>query len=1414
MAEERLPSSRQKTSEAFIGSFQDVEQYASNSESSGEGHQPASIRATTTLINTTGDISARKSLPGLNSSGFIGFLNKGPRESFQRPASLKKLRRRPSHQLEQISAELRPVLHLFDVFSRKIYIEGYICKQDQTSDETRPNAEGWAEFYAELCGPVLSIWKLNTNSEISEVVTPNPTLINISNSSIEIIGTVLDGISQRENLFLLDIDDGIRYYFQAANSRLLNQWILAIRLSCFEGSRLQEIYTATLFRRQGFKEFLTGTPLIKGKLEGYLQVRFNGCKESKKYWVVVADHRLEDKKKKDIAFTRGQAAFYETNKSKKPFMTLANVLQTYAIYPENPSLIDKTNLFRVEGNFFPAKPTDKKSGDFVNLTTESSSEMAKWVIAFFDAFKLHGRPKDFPYDFKDPDSPLFAVPVVKSDPKLFLDMPDVQHVNIRESLADVKAEFAEVLKRSYQQRQDQYTDPNLENEVGDSRHQKKSDGTLPSKIMANGLPENSTRQRAFSNESGSSTPSSGSSNSLKNTLQLTRPISYMQTNSQGERRTSITPLSPNLIPAPQNPRKAGTGRHQVASSDEDDEVDEENHKETETETESEVDDHTLLKNTQANAKITPAEAKIELITEQNLPQTQDTLVNESIQLNSASNEGSNDLMAEIMTVMDDRKIDDNDVQASKTSKPKRSVSFKNPPKLKYKSKKQVTPLPSDSEEEKDSGGEQASHTADINSMDELKDSVEDIKTKKMKAVPIKTTSPPLSQISVNSPASSNSVGKGKNKKLKMVPQPSDSSEESDVKDDHEKEFVGIQLQPSSRPRLRELPLRQEYETVLEERYDGGRPYYGEYRQNLTYGQYGYLPPKVPYMERGAPYSPKIPNYPYISDRNNLSYPGYSSPGRARFTKEENGIPYVDDHNISIPRAPGRSRKSVPGYPFPVEEIPKISSKVQKPIKRASLIAGSAEESTETEEEDNTASETEEGNNGQISRTYVKSNPSSVSKKNEPRRKSNTVAPEDKNFELPDVSLDVDFSSLNLEWASRNINDSNEQNRKEKPAITTNEESESQLSESEEEPENLMNQPRRVFKPTKQKDKVAAKLKTRHRNSSEGSSSNSSMSHSSSHEPLVTLIAVPEDGGTLNHVPPFIRSHSNTPPRSLSPNNSPYWENEYMMDSRLPFGYSLGENRRSMLMPPRDYHDDDRTNLLGTMGPRPRSVVSNPTGRRRISGGQAEYMREQRDSYYEDDYYEERGESFQPRPRSLLGVLPQHQLSAREQEYLARETGSPLIQLEARQKDPQFGLVGAITARERQRKVLGPAISGRQLEIERDALLERERERRLFEQRQQSGVAERDNLYGRQYGPPSPIGPDPRASRYYINQQYLDTGSGPNSRRGSYYENYNSGSYEEDYDEDDDIPLAIVPQPPLPRQMRGGRVGVPRRKDNE
>ena len=83
-------------------------------------------------------------------------------------------------------------------------------------------------------------------------------------------------------------------------------------------------------------------------------------------------------------------------------------------------------------------------------------------------------------------------------------------------------------------------------------------------------------------------------------------------------------------------------------------------------------------------------------------------------------------------------------------------------------------------------------------------------------------------------------------------------------------------------------------------------------------------------------------------------------------------------------------------------------------------------------------------------------------------------------------------------------------------------------------------------------------------------------------------------------------------------------------------------------------------------------------------------------------------AFQPQGLLSAGLQDKEDRSAKRQEELARETGASLINVPNKPPPPQTGLLGAITAHERERKREGGVGA---------ALTEKERERRLAEERQ-------------------------------------------------------------------------------------------------
>lgn len=98
----------------------------------------------------------------------------------------------------------------------------------------------------------------------------------------------------------------------------------------------------------------------------------------------------------------------------------------------------------------------------------------------------------------------------------------------------------------------------------------------------------------------------------------------------------------------------------------------------------------------------------------------------------------------------------------------------------------------------------------------------------------------------------------------------------------------------------------------------------------------------------------------------------------------------------------------------------------------------------------------------------------------------------------------------------------------------------------------------------------------------------------------------------------------------------------------------------------------------------------------------------RDTFVQLEPAETMTKAFTPQGLLSAGIQDKQDRSAKRQEELARETGASLINVPNKPPPPQTGLLGAITAHERERKREGGVGA---------ALTEREREKRLAEDRQ-------------------------------------------------------------------------------------------------
>ena len=99
-----------------------------------------------------------------------------------------------------------------------------------------------------------------------------------------------------------------------------------------------------------------------------------------------------------------------------------------------------------------------------------------------------------------------------------------------------------------------------------------------------------------------------------------------------------------------------------------------------------------------------------------------------------------------------------------------------------------------------------------------------------------------------------------------------------------------------------------------------------------------------------------------------------------------------------------------------------------------------------------------------------------------------------------------------------------------------------------------------------------------------------------------------------------------------------------------------------------------------------------------------------------------------------GLQDRQERSAKRQEEVAKETGASLVNVPTKPPPPQTGLLGAVSAHERERKReggLGAALTER----ERDRRMAEERQRKLDDfQKQQLEMVQNGSMYGSQFGP--------------------------------------------------------------------------------
>ncbi|KAH9481606.1 CCR4-NOT transcriptional complex subunit [Psilocybe cubensis] len=396
--------------------------------------------------------------------------------------------------------EIRSVVQLSIAHAHKIYFSGPLVRRlERQGDGQRPHKdEGWTDVWAQLGGTTLSIWSMKeiqeANKQGKEVP---PSYINVTDAFIQVVGSVTvpatptTPAKRYSNVLTLNTAGSNLLLFSCPSTAALLSWAAALRLSAWEKSRLEEIYTAHLIRITLSAARDIPTTLVRGKMEGYARVRIAGQTDWKRVWLVVQEGTegsgkvegaeqgaisgppqgtLVKKKRMSNLFSRDSNPSNSTiptkamismfpgpkpKDRKKALMTVFNVTQAFGVYPERPELINRSTLMKVEGTF----GDDDMAGSlrtregWVLIMPElengvgQAAEMLKWIVGLHDAFELYGRPEAWTWDPRDPVSLMFGYPVGAQKENLFLDRELVENMDPRDDRTSViRAEMKKLLQ--------------------------------------------------------------------------------------------------------------------------------------------------------------------------------------------------------------------------------------------------------------------------------------------------------------------------------------------------------------------------------------------------------------------------------------------------------------------------------------------------------------------------------------------------------------------------------------------------------------------------------------------------------------------------------------------------------------------------------------------------------------------------------------------------------------------------------------------------------------------------------------------------------------------------------------------------------------------------------------------------------
>ncbi|KAI0018436.1 hypothetical protein F4780DRAFT_771791 [Xylariomycetidae sp. FL0641] len=342
---------------------------------------------------------------------------------------------------EDTLPELQPIFTFLNSHANKLYQEGYFLKLDDQNTQGKPNPDRtWTECFAQLVGTVLSLWdaaELDAAGENGEVL---PKFLNLTDASIKMIESLPTRTKEEQplqNILSISTAGRNRYLLHFNSRHSLIQWTAGIRLAMFEHSTLQEAYTGALIAGKGKTLNNIGVIMERSRtpMEQWVRVRFGAGVPWRRCWCVITppDEKeyqrvMKEYKKKNpyggshAPVPKGSIKFYDTRREGKkarkilPIATISDSYSAYALYPQSKSLIDASTLIKIEGNITIHSDPPSSTEGFVFVMPEvhpavtGFEMMLKTLFPTWDTFGLYGRPGRLVASVLDSRSLMFAMP--------------------------------------------------------------------------------------------------------------------------------------------------------------------------------------------------------------------------------------------------------------------------------------------------------------------------------------------------------------------------------------------------------------------------------------------------------------------------------------------------------------------------------------------------------------------------------------------------------------------------------------------------------------------------------------------------------------------------------------------------------------------------------------------------------------------------------------------------------------------------------------------------------------------------------------------------------------------------------------------------------------------------------------------